>query len=261
MSVETDKVPPVPEHTPPLREDEVTRENGKFFNQTWTRWLVSLRDKVNVINESVINLIDVIGTGFLVKNGIVWVTRSFQGTSNRVTVTNGDGTTGNPTVDVVTADLVAGTNVSFSGSGTGRIIDNGSGNLTINATGGGGGSATGGITVTGGSLSGSVLNVGTVFSAILPTNYALDADWFLWCAPSGSIELDVWVDNFANVPPVVGDSIVGGNYPTVSSGIAATGDFSGWGTTALTQSQAITIQVRSVTSVKWFTFTMQGTKS
>ena len=136
MSVQTDQIPPVPEHTPPLKGDEVTRGLDKFFNQVWTRWFVSLRDKVNVINESLVNLLDVSGTGFLVKNGAQWVTRVITGTLNRVGVTNGDGVSGNPVIDVVTADLIAGTNVSFTGSGVDRII--GTADLTINATGGSG---------------------------------------------------------------------------------------------------------------------------
>jgi len=149
MSVQTDPLPPVPEHTPPCKEDETARNPGRYFNQTWTRWFVSLRDKINVINESLINLIDVTGVGFLVKNGAVWVTRVLAGTSDRVVVTDGDGVSGNPTIDVVTADLIAGTNVSFTGSGVGRIIDNGYGGLTINASGGGGTSGDNRITTIG----------------------------------------------------------------------------------------------------------------
>lgn len=135
MSVQTDPVPPVPEHTPPLKEDEVARDNGKFFNQTWTRWFVSVRAKINVLSESLVNLGNVAGNGLVAKNADNWFARTLTGTSNRVTVSNGDGASGNPTINVVTSDLVAGSNVSFTGSGTGRII--GSGNLTINATGGG----------------------------------------------------------------------------------------------------------------------------
>ena len=59
MSVQSDPLPPVPEHTPPLKEDEISRGMLRFFNQTWTRWFVSVRDKVNVINASVVNLGDV----------------------------------------------------------------------------------------------------------------------------------------------------------------------------------------------------------
>lgn len=119
----------------------------------------------------------------------------------------------------------------------------------------------GGITVTGGSKDGAVLTVGTTFSAILPSDYTLTGDWFLWCDPTGSISLDVWVDDYSVLPPVVGDSIVGGNYPAVVAGIKATDDYTGWTDTTLTAGQAITIEVRSVSAVKWFTFTMQATRS
>ena len=112
-----------------------------IFSQPWTRWFVSLRDKINVIDASLVNLANVSGNGLVSKNGSSWVARVLQGVANRTNVTNGDGASGNPTVDVVTADLVAGSNVSFTGSGVGRILDNGSGNLTINASGGGGGGA------------------------------------------------------------------------------------------------------------------------
>lgn len=137
MSVETDKIPPVPEHTPPLREDAISGNLGKYFSQPWTRWFVSLRDKINVIDTSLVNLANVSGNGLVSKNGSSWVARVLEGVANRTSVTNGNGASGNPTVDVVTADLVAGTNVTFTGSGTGRIIGNS--NLTINASGGGGG--------------------------------------------------------------------------------------------------------------------------
>lgn len=149
MSVETDPVPPVPEHTPPLKEDEHNPQIGKYFNHVWTRWFVSLREKINVLNSSLVTLGEVTGTGILVKNGAAWVLRTLTGTDDRVTVTDGDGASGNPTVDVVTADLVAGTNVTFTGSGVDRIIDNGSGDLTISASGGGGGTTrNGGILTT-----------------------------------------------------------------------------------------------------------------
>lgn len=137
MSAETDPVPPVPEHTPPLREDELGRLPGKFFNQAWTRWFVSLRAKINVLSETLVNLGNVSGTGIVAKDGDNWFTRTIQGVAGRTNVTSGDGVAGDPTVDVVTGDIIAGTNVSFTGSGVGRLV--GSASLTINASGGGGG--------------------------------------------------------------------------------------------------------------------------
>lgn len=139
MSVETDPVPPVPEHTPPLKEDEHNPQIGKYFNHVWTRWFVSLREKINVLNESLIVLAGVVGTGILVKNGASWLLRSIAGTANRTLITNGDGAAGNPTVNVVTNNLVAGTGISFTGDPLNRIIDNGAGALTINSTAAGGG--------------------------------------------------------------------------------------------------------------------------
>jgi hypothetical protein len=258
MSVETDKVPPVPEHTPPLKENEIRPEIGKYFSQTWTRWFVSLRDKINIIDESIVNLAGVSGSGVLVKNGVAWLLRTITGTANRVTVTNGSGAGGDPTIDVVTADLVAGTNVSFSGSGVGRII--GTTNLTINASGGGGGSSSAGILVTAGDKSGSVLPVGFEVSGISTATYALTGNWYFWCYPSGSIEIDVWLDTFANVPPVVGDSIVGAAYPAISAGISDSGDYTSWTDTSIARGDALTISIRSVTDVTWFSIMFEATR-
>lgn len=169
MSVKTDPIPPVPEHTPPLKEHEHTGDHGKKFNQTWSRWFVSLRDKINVINSSIVNLADVTGSGFVTKNGAAWVARLIQGTTGRVTVTNNDGASGDPAIDVVTGDLIEGTNVSFTGSGVGRLI--GSASLTINATGGGGGGGSGGVDV-------------QVFAT--PGSYT-------WTKPSGATTVSVYV--------------------------------------------------------------------
>src|SRR5690606_28497311 len=108
-------VPPVPEHTPPKKEDDGTPDSGKYFNHVWTRWFISLREKVNVINSVVTELSRLVGNGIVVVDGGVATT-------------------------VSTTDIIAGTNVSFDTSGDDRLIDNGDGPLTISATGGGGGS-------------------------------------------------------------------------------------------------------------------------
>lgn len=109
MSVQVDPIPPVPEHTPPLKEDEVSRGAFKFFNQTWTRWFVSLRDKVNVINESLVNLGVLAGSGLVTKSGDAW------------------GTVG-------TGSLIQGSNVILTGALTDRLV--GAGDITIESTGG-----------------------------------------------------------------------------------------------------------------------------
>lgn len=257
MSVQNDPVPPVPEHTPPLKEDEGPRVSGKFFGQTWTRWFVSVRDKINVLNESIVNLSNITGTGILAKDGIAWVLRTIQGTVGRVSVTGGDGTA-DPTIDVVTADIIAGSGVSFgAGSGVGRIIDNGQGPLTISA---GAGSGTAGILVTCGDKTGSVIPAAFQVSGISTADYTLTGNWYFWCYPSGSIEIDVWLDDFVNVPPVVGDSIVGGAYPDIIAGISNSGDYTSWTETTILRGQAMTINVRTVSAVTWFSIMFEATK-
>ncbi len=48
---------------------------------------------------------------------------------------------------------------------------------------------------------------------------------------SGSLSLDIWNDSYGNYPPTVADSIVGGTYPAISSGIKYTDSvLAGWST-------------------------------
>jgi hypothetical protein len=265
MSVQTDPVPPAPQHTPPREQDNRLSsgvdKNLTLFSQPWIRWFISLRDKVNVLNESIVNLGDLSGAGILVKSGAAWLLRSITGATGEITVADGDGVAGNPVIGLADTAVTPGTYgdsthvPQITVDAKGRIT-----NVIDVLISGGGGSSVGGITVSGGSPTGPFLTVGTTFSAILPTGYDLTGEWFLWCYPSGSIELDIWVDDFVNIPPVSGDSIVGGNYPAVSTALAASGNFTGWSDINLAESQAITFEIRSST-VRWFTFTMQGIKA
>lgn len=101
MSVETDKLPPVPSHTKPINE-----QGGMvgYFETNWSRWFIQAREKINVINDRLANLSSIVNTGIavLAANG-EWQARTITGTPNRISVSNGDGVAGNPTIDIHTS--------------------------------------------------------------------------------------------------------------------------------------------------------------
>ena len=108
MSTQTDKLPPVPQLVPPLRNYELNRVGGDSkpeslrFDVTWLQWFVQLKIKVDTINDSVIAASAVSGSGFLsATSPTSWVPRTIEGTPGRVIVTNGDGVLGNPTIDYI----------------------------------------------------------------------------------------------------------------------------------------------------------------
>lgn len=102
MSVQIDGLPPVPQHTAPLDGPggtEVTRKTP--FSVTWMSWFLQLKFKVDTINAVIVNLAGLTGTGIPVKtSATAWALRSIAGTTNYITVTNGDGVLGNPTIDI-----------------------------------------------------------------------------------------------------------------------------------------------------------------
>lgn len=101
-------LPPAPEQLPPLREDYAKGDQGKLFHHAWTRWFLTIREKVNVISGSLVNLGSTGGTGFMAKDGDNWTPRTIEDTAY-TEVTNGDGISGNPVVD-----LSASTKTSLS---------------------------------------------------------------------------------------------------------------------------------------------------
>lgn len=119
------------------------------------------------------------------------------------------------------------------------------------------GGHTRGITVTGGSISGSVISVAETVGGLSASDYTLTGNWYLWCSPSGSIELDVRRAPFGSLPPGPGDSICGGNEPAVSAALSASGIFTGW-STSIARNDALSVVVNSVTDVTWFVLLLEA---
>ncbi|SDQ41869.1 hypothetical protein [Pseudoxanthomonas sp. CF125] len=114
-----------------------------------------------------------------------------------------------------------------------------------------------GITVTGGSMSGAVIPLATIIGGLSASDYTLTGNWYLWCSPTGSIELDVRRAAFGSLPPGPGDSICGGNEPAVAAGLSASGAFTGW-TTSIARNDALSVVVNSVTDVTWFVLLLEA---
>lgn len=95
MSVETDPVPPVPQHTAPIDKRAGAQER---FETNWMQWFIQLRNKINIINALIVNFSQITGNGFIVlQNSINWFTRTLvQGSG--ISITNADGTGGDPTI-------------------------------------------------------------------------------------------------------------------------------------------------------------------
>lgn len=107
MSVETDKVPPVPN-----AQEIIAKEPGSNkVSIPWMQWFQQLRAKVNVLDESFINLAGVTGTGILKKLGSAWtlidspVTPGTYGSSTEAVVLTVDG---DGIVTAVTTEPISG---------------------------------------------------------------------------------------------------------------------------------------------------------
>lgn len=131
MSVETDKLPPVPQLVAPL----ISNVPGKWelrnlrFESSWLQWFIQLRAKVDVINEALVSFGGLAGgAGFIAQSSTgTFASRVISGTANRVTVTFGNGA-GNPVIDI-------SSNVAFvNATNTWTVGQTFSGAVTLNGS-------------------------------------------------------------------------------------------------------------------------------
>lgn len=117
MSIETDPIPPLPQHTPPVDQKEGAQQR---FTINWMQWFTAVREKINVINALIVNFSNLVGTGFPALSSGNWNMRSIaQGTG--ITVTSGDGVSGDPTI--AHADTSSASSVLINNSGTNVLQD------------------------------------------------------------------------------------------------------------------------------------------
>jgi hypothetical protein len=149
--------------------------------------------------------------------------RTITGTSNQITVTNGDGVSGNPTLSLASNALTV-TLTMILGDGSTAIGTGVMGDLEIPF----------GMTITG---------------------------WTILADQSGSIVVDVWKDTYANFPPTVADSIAGSEKPTLSTATKNQDlALSTW-TTSVTAGDILRFNVDSASTVTRVTLSIRGTKS
>lgn len=113
MADNTKPVPPVPNKADLLEPISPGQNPEKFSRKmsvVWIRWLIQLRDKINLINASIANLAKFSGTGFVSSDGDGgFVGRTIKGTTGNISVSNGDGVTDDPVIDLVDTAVTPGT--------------------------------------------------------------------------------------------------------------------------------------------------------
>ena len=85
--------------------------------------------------------------------------------------------------------------------------------------------------------------------------------WELVADVSGSLSLDVWKGTFAEYPLSVANSIIGGNYITLTSAQKNSGTVTGWAGVTIAAGDYFRVNVNSASLVKKFTLVLKTTKT
>lgn len=111
MSVQTERVPPVPQLVPPLRAlQPVSIDLTTLrFDNSWMQWFTQVKYKIDTINVNVVGVSEVTGSGIIFRDDGtgVWRSGSINGTSGRIAVTNNNGLAGDPTIDFIDSGIRA----------------------------------------------------------------------------------------------------------------------------------------------------------
>ena len=74
---------------------------------------------------------------------------------------------------------------------------------------------------------------------------------------SGSTELEIWKDTYANYPPTAGDSITGGNNPSITTALkTADTTLTDW-TKTIAAGDILMFNIESATTIEWVMFVLK----
>lgn len=209
-------------------------------------------------------------TGLIARTGSgTAAVRTLTGTSNRISITDGDGVAGNPTADIAatyvgqtsitTLGTIAtgvwnGTDIAVADGGTGASTAAGAvTNLGLDNT----KIASIGITIDGG---GSAISTG--LKGYIEVPYACTINRVTMLADqSGSAVVDIWKDTYANYPPTVADTITASAKPTISSATKSQDStLTGW-TTSVSAGDILGFNVDSASTITRLHLVLKVTKT